>query len=156
MEKQTDSLGLLLHEAARNVRKAFERRVDHLGLSSSQWRLLLVVAKCGQTTQARIADHLDIEPISVSRLIDRMEAAGWVERRPDPQDRRAKIVTPTERAIAAHAVIRSMADEVYAEALNGLSPDRRQALLSGLSTVIANLTEAAAPSDDAAQGAQAK
>ncbi|MFT4150348.1 MAG: MarR family transcriptional regulator [Paracoccaceae bacterium] len=156
MEKQPDSLGLLLHEASRNIRKAFERRVDHMGLSSSQWRLLLVITKCGQATQARIADHLDIEPISVSRMIDRMEAAGWVERRPDPDDRRAKIVTPTDRAVAAHAVIRGLADEVYAEALAGLSAEQRQTLLSGLSTVIANLNEAAARTPVAAQGVSVK
>lgn len=153
MESPTDSLGLLLHEATRNVRKAFERRMEHIGLSSSQWRVMIVVTKCGQASQARLADHLDIEPISVSRMIDRLEAGGWVERRPDPQDRRAKIVTPTERAVAAHAVIRSLADEVYAEALAGLSPMERLALIDGLKTVNANLTEAAERNAKAAASA---
>ena len=85
MENRTDSLGILLHEAARAVRKAFERRVSRHGLSSAQWRMLVAVTKCAEaTTQARLADLLEIEPISVSRLVDRMEASGWVERRPDP------------------------------------------------------------------------
>lgn len=150
MENRGDSLGILLHEAARTLRKAFERRVSRHGLSSAQWRMLVTVSKCGEaTTQARLADLLEIEPISVSRLVDRMEAAGWVARMPDPQDRRAKLVMPTERARAVHAEIRAMADEVYGEALAGLSPDQRGALLGGLAQVIANLNEAAG---QAAQG----
>jgi DNA-binding MarR family transcriptional regulator len=144
MEKANESLGLLLHETARAVRKAFERRVAPQGLSSAQWRLMVVVVKHGGTTQARLADILEIEPISVSRLIDRMEAAGWVERRPDPQDRRAKIVVPTERAHAAHAEIRALADEVYAEALHGLGAEERRMLVDGLARVLANLNDAAA------------
>lgn len=144
MENRNDSLGILLHEAARAVRKAFERRVSRHGLSSAQWRMLVTVTKCGEaTTQARLADLLEIEPISVSRLVDRMEAAGWVERRPDPQDRRVRLVMPTDRARAVHAEIRAMADEVYGEALAGLTPEQRLALLGGLSRVIANLNEAA-------------
>jgi DNA-binding MarR family transcriptional regulator len=144
MENRNDSLGILLHEAARAVRKAFERRVSRHGLSSAQWRMLVTVTKCAEaTTQARLADLLEIEPISVSRLVDRMEAAGWVERRPDPQDRRVKLVVPTDRARAVHAEIRAMADDVYGEALGGLAPEQRVALLGGLSRVIANLNEAA-------------
>lgn len=151
MENPGDSLGLLLHEATRAVRKAFERRVAPQGLSSAQWRLLVTVAKQGEATQARLADLLEIEPISVSRLIDRMEAAGWVERRPDPADRRAKIVAPTDRARAAHAEIRHMAEDVYAEALRGLSAAERQQLLGSLSQVIANLNEAAAQATEGAK-----
>lgn len=144
MENRSDSLGILLHESARALRKAFERRVGRHGLSSAQWRMLVTVTKCGEaTTQARLADLLEIEPISVSRLVDRMETAGWVERKPDPQDRRAKLVMPTERARTVHAEIRAMADEVYGEALAGLSPDQRTDLLAGLTKVIANLNEAA-------------
>lgn len=144
MEKANESLGLVLHEASRAVRKAFERRVAPQGLSSAQWRMMVVVVKQGGATQARLADLLEIEPISVSRLIDRMEAAGWVERHPDPQDRRAKIVMPTDRAHAAHAEIRAIADEVYAEALNGLGPEERRLLMGGLNRVLANLNNAAA------------
>ena len=144
MENRSDSLGILLHEAARAVRKAFERRVSHHGLSSAQWRMLVVMTKCGEAaTQARLADLLEIEPISVSRLVDRMEASGWVERRTDPQDRRVKLIMPTDRARAVHAEIRAMADEVYGEALAGLTVEQRQALLGGLARVIANLNEAA-------------
>lgn len=144
MENRTDSLGILLHEAARAVRKAFERRVSRHGLSSAQWRMLVTVTKCAEaTTQARLADLLEIEPISVSRLVDRMEASGWVERRPDPLDRRAKLILPTDRARAVHAEIRAMADEVYGEALAGLQPQERTALLAGLSQVISNLNDAA-------------
>ena len=157
MEHRNDSLGMLLHEAARAVRKAFERRVSEHSLSSAQWRMLVTVTKCTQAaTQARLADLLEIEPISVSRLIDRMEAGGWVTRQPDPQDRRVKLVIPTEKARAVHAEIRAMADEVYDEALAGLSAERRAGLLSALVQVVDNLNEAAgrAEQEIVAQGAK--
>lgn len=143
------TLGVLLHEATRAIRKAFEGRVGSHGLSSAQWRLLLTLGKCPEgASQARLADHLEIEPISVSRLIDRMEASGWVERRPCPADRRAKIVKPTARARAAHAEIRAIAEGIYAEALAGLPPETRQALTTALIAIIANLNEADARPDD--------
>jgi MarR family transcriptional regulator for hemolysin len=83
-----DQLGFLLHDSARLLRRAFERRAAAYGLSSAQWRLLAHVLRHGSIAQARLADLLEVEAISVSRLIDRMEQAGWVTRLPDPQDRR--------------------------------------------------------------------
>ncbi len=71
-----------------------------MGLSSAQWRLLIHVLKEERVTQARLAERLEIEPISVSRLIDRMEQAGWVMRETDPNDRRVRLIV----AIAPRAV----------------------------------------------------
>ena len=107
-------LGLLLHDAARALRKRFEQRTEALGLSSAQWRLLLLVCRKPGLPQSRFADALDIEPISVSRLIDRMETGGWVTRQDDPRDRRVRLVLPTDKALDAYAGIKSIADEVYA------------------------------------------
>lgn len=144
MEKKTDSLGLLVHDAAREIRKAFEKRAQSLGLSSAQWRLLVHLTRGGPATQARLAELLEVEPISVSRLVDRMAAAGWVTRQPDPNDRRARIVTPTDQMRAAHDRLREMADGVYAEALRGLAPDEAATLIRGLRQITENLSETAA------------
>lgn len=150
-KKPKDMLGLMLHDAARAMRRAFERRAGRLGLSSAQWRLLVHLWREGQATQARLAELLEIEPISVSRLVDRMEAAGWVQRLPDPADRRVRLVAPTEKMTCARDEILQMADEVYGAALVGFSPEQRAALVAGLGRLIENLDV-----DEAAEQAPAR
>ena len=138
MEKP--SLGLLLHDAARAVRKRFETRATAYGLTSAQWRMLLRVCKTeGGAPQSHFADLLEIEPISVSRLLDRMEATGWVTRAPDPHDRRVRRVFPTDKALDAFATFRPVAEQVYAEALAGIPPEQRAVLLQALATIVSNL-----------------
>lgn len=139
MEAQNDTLGVLLIEAAKAIRKTFERRANPFGLSSSQWRLLVVLGRLGQASQTRLAETLDIEPISVSRLIDRMETAGWVRRLPDPDDRRAKIIVPTERSREVHARVREIAEQIYADALSTVPTDEHPVLKRALVQIIANL-----------------
>lgn len=152
MKSATHSLGRLLHDASRAVRKRFEQRAAEHGLSSAQWRLLLLVCREPGASQGRFADWLDIEPISVSRLIDRMVAGGWLARQDDPHDRRVKLVVPTAKAVATQADIKALADQVYHEALSGLTEDEARTLSKGLTTVIANLS-GASPEDGAASAA---
>lgn len=145
MNGTTQGLGLLLHDAARALRKGFEARMEGHGLSSAQWRLLALACRDPGVSQAQLADRLDIEPISVSRLIDRMAAAGWIERCADPNDRRVRRVLPTEKALAAFQDIAKTADAVYAEALSGLSETQTQTLIQGLRTIVTNLSAPADP-----------
>lgn len=141
MEKP--SLGLLLHDAARAVRKRFEARAADYGLTSAQWRMLVQVCKTeGGAQQSHFADLLEIEPISVSRLLDRMEAMGWVTRAPDARDRRVRRVFPTPKAMEAFASFKPVADAVYAQALAGIAPDQRALLLEALGSIAANLAKA--------------
>ena len=143
---ETRSLGLLLHDAARAVRKRFEARAVAHGLTAAQWRMLIRVCKArGGAPQAHFADLLEIEPISVSRLLDRMEAMGWVTRAPDPKDRRVRLVFPTPKALEAFASFKPVADDVYAEALEGITPDQHSQLLDALATITANLAKAGEP-----------
>lgn len=136
-------LGLLLHDAARALRRRFDLRATELGLSTAQWRLLVHLFRCGRITQARLAERLEIEPISVSRLIDRMTELGWVLREPDPNDRRSRIVVPTAKAEEAHAQGLILADGVYEEAMRGMPDDQRHALIASLSHLIGNLSDSA-------------
>lgn len=145
-----DNLGLLLHDTARLMRRRFEARAVGLGLSSAQWRLLAVTLREGRVTQARLAERLEIEPISVSRLVDRMEQAGWVARAADPDDRRIRLVVPTERALEAHAGIRTMFRAVIAEALHGFSAAEQEAVITLLERMSANLSDTAVNGTDTA------
>ena len=141
----TDNLGFLLHDSARLLRRSFERRVVAYGLSSAQWRLLAHVLRHGAIAQARLADALEIEAISVSRLVDRMEHAGWVERHPAAGDRRIKMISASPRALAVQAELKSIARAVYAEALADLAPQAQSDLLTALAQVTVTLSASLAP-----------
>ena len=74
-------LGFLIHDVARLMRKRFQEIDNEFGLSSAQWRLLFGLLKADGMPQVRLAELLEVEPISVSRMVDRLAESGWVERR---------------------------------------------------------------------------
>lgn len=136
-----DRLGFLLHDTARLMRRRFEKRGSEYGLSAAQWRLLFRLVKEEGVAQARLAELLEIEPISVSRLLDRMEEGGWIERRRDKEDRRVRMVFPTPKGREAYGVVKGMAGEVYEEALAGLNDEERRCLIRGLERIAENLAD---------------
>ncbi|MGB6117133.1 MAG: MarR family transcriptional regulator [Mesorhizobium sp.] len=141
MSDHSETLGLLLHDSARLMRRYFDMRASAHGLSSAQWRLLVRVAKEPGIAQARLAELLEIEPISVSRLVDRMTDGGWIERRLDPADRRVRQIFPTDLAMATFGEAKAVAAEVFEMAMTGLDRSERAALMHGLKTVIKNLSD---------------
>ena len=143
-----DKLGFLIHDSARLLRKRFETRGSAYGLSAAQWRLLVRLVKEEGVAQARLAELLEIEPISVSRLLDRMEEGGWIERRQDASDRRVRTIFPTDKSRDAFAAIKGVAGEVYDLALAGLTAEERQTLVKGLNTIITNLADDETPACD--------
>lgn len=138
---ETDRIGFLLHDASRLLRKRFETRASCYGLSSAQWRLLVRVFKEEGIAQARLAELLEIEPISVSRLIDRMEEGGWIERRNDASDRRVRMIHLTEKSRVIFGEMRGVASQVFDSALSGLSSEERRITIHGLKTIISNLSD---------------
>jgi DNA-binding MarR family transcriptional regulator len=159
-----ERLGFLIHDAGRLMRRRFETLGAAYGLSSAQWRLMVRLVKeegveeGRGVTQARLAELLEIEPISVSRLLDRMEESGWVERRQHAGDRRVRMIFPTEKSRRTFGEVRSVAGEVFEQAMAGLSAEQRRATIAGLSTIVDNLqaAEAAAVSElQASQGSAA-
>ncbi|SIS68628.1 MarR family winged helix-turn-helix transcriptional regulator [Phaeovulum vinaykumarii] len=134
------SLGVLLHDATRLMRRRFEARTAHLGLSSSQWRLLVLLIEGGRMSQARLAEALEVEPISVSRIVNRMAAGGWVKREPDPRDARARLVSATPKALEAQEKAREIAYALYEESLEGLPAEYVSVLYRALGQVVANLS----------------
>jgi len=136
-----DRLGFLIHDVARALRKRFEERAGAVGVSAAHWRLLVRVVKEEGTTQARLAELLEIEPISVSRLLDRMEESGWIERRQDASDRRVRTIYPTAKALEAYGTVKSVAGEVYEEALKGVSGEDRATLIRALDAITINLSD---------------
>jgi MarR family transcriptional regulator, transcriptional regulator for hemolysin len=134
-------LGFLLHDAARLFRRRFEQKAQHHGLTSAQWRLLARLSRQEGLNQASLAALLEVEPITLCRLVDRMEAGGWVERVADPDDRRAKLVRMTDKSRALVGKMRGIALEVYEEALAGFSEAERAALIGSMKKIVEALSQ---------------
>ena len=135
------NVGALMHDVARLMRRRFERRARQTGLSITrqQARALLSVARNEGLSQAAVATLLDIEPIALVRLLDRLHEESLVERRLHPTDRRVRTLwmtplgwTVVDRILAINAQIRE-------EACAGMSPAAREALLQTLDHLKSNL-----------------
>jgi MarR family transcriptional regulator, transcriptional regulator for hemolysin len=142
VERDSPTLGFLLHEVARLLRKRFEQVARGFGLTRSQWHALTYLAQNEGINQSGLAELLDVEPITLSRILDRLEACGLIERHPDPSDRRVWILrlAPTARLKLARA--RKLGEIARSEALTGLSEAERLRLLETLKILKFNLTEA--------------
>src|SRR5579875_17487 len=141
------SFGFVLYETARLLSKRFDQRSKSLGLTRAQCQVLAYLVYHEGINQAGLAELLEIEPISLARLIDRMAQAGWVERRPDPQDRRAWQLFITEKAKPLFAEMIAIGREVRAEALNGFSPEESDIIMELLLRARRNLSDHAAKDD---------
>ncbi len=79
---------VLIYDVARIVRTKFDQRARARGMTRAQWHILARVEKQPGLSQSELAAICDVEPITVARLVDRLEKRGLLERRPDPNDRR--------------------------------------------------------------------
>ncbi len=136
--------GYVLSESARLLRRVFNGRAQTSGLTLAQWRALSRIAHNEGLNQVSLADMLEIQPITVARLVDRLEQSGWVERRPDPSDRRAQRLFLTVQATPLMEQLWGFSDEVAQIALEDLSQDDREKFIEMLVKVSANLGAAAA------------
>jgi DNA-binding MarR family transcriptional regulator len=143
MAQQMRELGFLISDVARALRTAVDQRARRIGMTRAQWALLYHIERIKGARQVDLADLMELEPMTVARLIDRLEAAGCVERRPDPADRRAKRIYLTRKAGTVLAQLRAIGDELMSETVGPLSPAQRTQLFELLSVVKGNLLEAA-------------
>ena len=117
-----ETLPFEIGETAHVLRKAFDRRAVGLGVTRAQWKVLFRLTRQPGLRQIELADMLDIEPITLSRIVDRLEEAGLVERVADPADRRAWRLHVTARAQPLIKKLRALADEMTGEAFAGIDP----------------------------------
>ena len=136
------TLGFLLHDVARLLKKRFGQNSRRSGLTRSQWQVLTYLAQNEGINQARLAELIEIEPITLGRIVDRLEAMGLIERHPHPTDRRTWLLHLVEAARPKLEQIRELGDVIHEEALAGVSEDDGQRLLKTLEAMKANLTEA--------------
>lgn len=139
MTNWTPTVGGLIHEIDRLVKKRFDRFAETTGMSRAQWQVLGRVAKRQGINQATLADLVGVEPITICRMVDRLEALGLLERRPDPNDRRARLIHMTEAARPGLERMKSAAQALFDEALDGITPDEEAILSRLLGRIHANL-----------------
>jgi MarR family transcriptional regulator for hemolysin len=138
------NISFVLHDVARLLRKRFEQRSRASGLTRAQWQVLANLSRHEGIHQNRLADLIEIMPITLGRLLDKMEARGFIERRPNPVDRRAWLLYLTPQAHPLLEIMRSNGQKTRDEAFIGLSTDAQLYLLQTLSLVKSNLLEACA------------
>ncbi len=133
------NFGFLVHDVARLMRVAYDRRAKELGLTRSQWWVLTNLFRKQGSTQSELADILEIEKPSLGRLLDRLEAKGWVERRADPADRRAKRIHLTGEVQPLMRELRALAADLRTDALDGIDEPARRRFVDLLLVIKANL-----------------
>jgi len=152
------SLGFVLHDVSRLLRRRFDGRARTIGLTRSQWSVLAHLSRYEGINQAALADILEIEPITLVHQLDRLEAAGWIERRLDPEDRRVRLLYLTDRGRPILDRMHELGSETRAEAVAGLSPEEQDRLIDTLLRIKANLSarEAATQPAETDGGAPAR
>ena len=142
MSVSPPTAGFLVHEVARLMRKRFEQRAAALGFTRSQWQVLIHLAKNEGIHQAGLAEILEVEPITLVRILDKLEARGLIERRQHPTDRRLWLLFLTRDAQPCLAPLREIGDATRAEALDGIAEADHDRLLRDLAVMKANLVAA--------------
>jgi MarR family transcriptional regulator for hemolysin len=141
MEANSSTLDFLLHDVARLLRKRFEQNARGSGLTRSQWQVLTYLARNEGISQSGLAELLDVEQITLCRIVDRLQAFGLIERHPHPSDRRVWILHLTPTAHPKLMQVREFGD-TRGEALAVVSDIDRLHLSKTLQTLKINLTDA--------------
>ena len=140
-EDLSRNFGFLLNDVARLLRTVYDRRVKSLGLTRSQWWVLNHLFRGDGVTQTELAETMEIEKPTLGRLLDRLEAKGWVRREDDATDRRAWRVYLTDEVGPAMRELRAVAAELRRDALAGLSAAERERFVDTLLAIKANLAK---------------
>ncbi len=140
MQLQQDSLGALLVDITRMMRRAFQQNMEGSGLTLAQARVLVYVSRREGLRQIELAELLEVQPITLARLIDQLAQAGLVERRADPQDRRAHRIHLLPASASYLRSIEAVMASIRAQALHGLDRPQAAALLEGLRVMRSNLS----------------
>jgi DNA-binding MarR family transcriptional regulator len=139
-----ETLPFEIGETAHSLRKAFDRRAAGMGVTRAQWKVLFRLTRQPGLRQIELADLLDIEPITLSRIIDRLAEAELVERQSDPADRRAWRLHVTAKARPLVERLRAVAAEMTGDAFDGIDREEIEIMRRVLAQVRDNVSRSAA------------
>jgi DNA-binding MarR family transcriptional regulator len=135
-----ENIGTMVAQVARLIRRSFDERARGIGVTRPQWQVLSLLIRHEGINQGGLADILEVEPITLGRMIDRLQEADLVERRPDPADRRAWRLFITAKGTALFAQLIPYANETFEIALEGIAESDRDKLMDMLLRIRSNLT----------------
>lgn len=149
-----ENIGTMLAQVSRLFRRRFDERARGIGVTRPQWQVLSLLKYHEGTNQGGLAEMLEVEPITLGRMIDRLQDAELVERRADPADRRAWRLYLTPKGEELIEQLRPFALETFDAALEGVSAPDQAIVMGALDRMRSNLSRRPA-SDVAANGAVA-
>ncbi len=147
-----DSAGSLIADVSRLMRRAFDERARTIGVTRQQWQMLSYLARNEGINQGGLAYLMEVEPITLCRMVDRLQDSDLVERRSDPADRRAWQLFLTERGRARLDDLRPLAAGLFDEAMAGINEKEQVAMIAALKAMRTNLSRRALPPQEAVNG----
>jgi MarR family transcriptional regulator, transcriptional regulator for hemolysin len=131
--------GFILNDVARLLRTYADYKAAQFGITRAQWAVLVRLERSEGLNQTELADMLDLQPITLTRLLDKLSDSGLIERRPDPGDRRAKrlFLTPAARPLLKR--LAELGEETMTNTLAGIDPESIEKMVSQLALVKENL-----------------
>lgn len=130
----------LIYDVAQLVRRQADKRARAYGMTRAQWAVLARLEREPGVTQSRLAELTDVEPITIGRLVDRLETNGLIERNPDPHDRRIWRLTLTPKSTGILKQIAAFRRELHDQMADGIDEPSLLALASCLQRMRVNLT----------------
>ncbi len=137
------NLEFLVNDVARLMRREYGRRVKGMNLTRSQWWVMVHLIRFDGCNQTQLAEELDIGKVALGGLLDRLESRGWIERRADPGDRRAKRVFLTEAGRPLIAEMQEKARGVHRIIVQGMDRADQDRLVDLLTRAKSNLVASA-------------
>jgi DNA-binding MarR family transcriptional regulator len=135
-----ENIGTMLAQVSRLMRSSFDERAREIGVTRPQSHVLSIISRNEGINQGGLAEILEVEPITAGRMIDRLQDAELVQRRPDPEDRRAWRLYLTPRGEELLDKLRPFALETFEIALEGIVEADREQLWIALERIRANLS----------------
>lgn len=134
-----DTIGFILGEAARLLRERFDDYARTKGVTRQQWLVLVALMRQAPVSQVNLAQYLEVEPMSLCRMADRLQALGLVERQPAPNDRRVRLLSLSAKARDLLVDLRRHGKKIMDLATEDFSADQRDQFIAGLNRVRRNL-----------------
>jgi MarR family transcriptional regulator, transcriptional regulator for hemolysin len=134
--------GFILNDVARMLRTYADHKASQFGITRAQWVVLVRLDRFEGLKQAELAEMLDLQPITLTRLLDRLAECGLIERRPDPNDRRAKLLYLTPKAKPLLEQLGELGNELMGTALAGVEREHVELMVAQLAIVKENLRQA--------------
>ena len=134
-----EGFGFVIHDVARLLRWSFDRQSQDLGLTRAQWSVLAHLTSGDGIQQKSLACLMDIAPITLARHLDHLEVDAWIERRDDPNDRRAKRVYLTPKAKPMIEKLGKLGQKIRKQALSGIDAKDEKIFLDVLLRIRENL-----------------